>query len=408
MNIEKLRPNVAITFCKRTPYVHPRTRGFFFYPMDLISALLSDFADGSDSLEEALKSFVICTSSPQIMTINLLEDLAETFYINHHANIYFLSKGFSSGFEAIRQICISPFNLNQIENINLVAAIEILNVHDARQDHNYLQELGKKVTEKFNLLKEVDQMNEGYAKTPFNQIVDDHSLKLGIEKSALYDETLGSIRKYIEAEQNKFFDPHLVHVLNSQHYESILEDDLTLKKQISKETLKSYMPLFKRFGTMTTRLQPTPVTGAALLCIKPIISGRITGTKTYVKIKAIYRTGYTAETMGKISVQMVQELTADLNLSVAQIGQIFISQTSANHSYIIKSALEAFDKKLPKKINCLGGEIGTGVSPALVGHHLLSNTVQFLSSTNNDWALILAETPEWQAYAILLEKIQED
>ncbi len=401
MEIDKLRPHVAIVYSKRTPFLPNGQVGKVFFPMDLMSCLLSNLDDSSDFSVDDISSFLVCSTTRCLLSDVFISDIMETYYMSSQSNIYYLIKGYSSGFEAIRQSCISPFHIKKSENHNLVAAIEMLECHHKEEDR-----------EEFTLENYSDlpwsplKRRRADEAPPFYRYLDEKAWKEQITPELQREKALQLIENYLRAEANNFFHSQLVYPSNRELFDKLGAKRLKKLTQITTETLSSFPPLFGKFSQTSAPSFPPPVTGAALINLKPIVNGLVRGTSAYFKISAIYRSGYRPDEMGMASATLTKQILQDFSLSINQIDHIQLAEINTAHFLLMLKALESqVDKKIGKKINVNGGAVGIGSSPALFCHLMINTSIEALKKHKQGRALLLAETPEFQCYALLIEKV---
>ena len=401
MDIEKLRPNMAITYCKRTPLLLEEAKVFFFSPMDLLSPVLGDFSDESNLDEQLVTSLIISTTSCNTIYKNLIEDISDTFYLDSSTNMYYLLKGASSGFEALRQACISPFNKRDKDNISLIVSYETLPVHYYDKDSSSKYSINKAIKQYLGSFK----TNKQIQGQEFLETIEQLALKKNISRKEQDSLALKSIKNHVKAEDSGIFRDQVVSITGQVGINDFIEKNLHNKRQTSAETIRHNKPIFSRFGLITHQNSPACVSGASLLDLRPIVDDQVFGNDDFTSVKAVYRNKFTPDSIGSVSAQIIKEILSDFSLSFNQIDSILIYETSAAHLHMIIGELERnIDKKISGKINPHGGSIGSGTSPALICHQMIGNAIHALGRNKGKYVLIIAETCEFQNYAILLEK----
>ena len=401
MDIEKLRPNMAITYCKRTPLLFGEVKVFFFSPMDLLSPVLGDFSDESNLDERLVTSLIISTTSCNTIYKNLIDDISNTFYLDSSTNMYYLLKGASSGFEALRQACFSPFNKRDKDNISLIVSYEALPVHCSDKNSSGKHSFNQALRQYLGSFKTEDQIQG----QEFLETIEQLALKKNISRKEQDSLALKSIKNYVEAEDSGVFIDQVVPITGQVDINDFIEKNLHNKRQTSAETIRHNKPVFSRFGLITNQNSPAGVSGASLFDLRPIVDDQVFGNDDFTSVKAIYRNKFSPDSVGSVSARMISEILNDFSLSFNQIDSILIYETSAAHLLIIIDELERnIDKKISNKINPHGGSIGSGTSPALVCHQMIGNAISALRRVKGKNVLIIAETFEFQNYSILLEK----
>ncbi|MFC1851272.1 thiolase family protein [candidate division CSSED10-310 bacterium] len=263
-----------------------------------------------------------------------------------------------------------------------------------------------------------EYLKDGYSGMAMGQTAELIAKKWGISREAQDLWALRSHERAREAHNNLLHRDEIFPIFIRPDYEKVIERDLSVRYQQSRQALTKLRPFFDRVAGTVTRGNMAPlVDGSAALLVMNSERAVEIGFKPEVRILAYADSAVTPEDMGLAPLVAIAKVLQKAKLKLDQIQLIEVNDTFAAHILALFKACKTSHSNLASTYNCIpsaeinpdivnvnGGTLAIGHSLAASSARIVIHLMKELQRRDFSLGLAVSAANGGQALAMILER----